>query len=246
LTNYSSPEVPELFVNGFASVINRLDEFIEIQDLQRGDYKVKMDGSPVGDLDLMIENFIGDQVQELLPGFQLIGEESPLPVDWNGNYLVVDPVDGTENYVSGIPIWGTGLALFVNNQLSASSVTFPEIGMGYASQIMKGLIRKELGKFRGPLSFSRVEAYSSNSSWGEVASDFPEEIRVFGCSLFNLILAATTSVTFKSSSKGVRLWDIAPAVLVALESGKNVKINGEDYFGEFLNPAHRFMVEIKH
>jgi hypothetical protein len=52
--------------------------------------------------------------------------------------------------------------------------------------------------------------------------------------------------TFKSSSKGVRLWDIAPAVLVALESGKNVKINGEDYFGEFLNPAHRFMVEIKH
>jgi len=246
LTNYSSAEVPEEIVNGFASVINRLNDFIRIQDLQFGDYKVKIDGSPVGDLDLMIEKFIGEQLQELLPGFQLIGEESPLPLDWNGNYLVVDPVDGTENYISGIPIWGTGLALFVNNKLAASSVTFPEIGMGYASKILEGLINEELGKFRGPLNFSRVEAYSSNSSWSEVTSDFPEEIRVFGCSLFNLILAATTSVTFKSSSRGVRLWDIAPAVLVALESGRTVKINGEGYFGEFLNPADRFVVEIKH
>jgi len=174
LKNYSSPKVPEEIVNGFASVINRLNDFIRIQDLQFGDYKVKVDGSPVGDLDLMIENFIGEQLQELLPGFQLIGEESPLPLDWNGNYLVVDPVDGTENYVSGIPIWGTGLALFVNNQLSASSVIFPEIGMGYASKILEGLIHEELGMFRGPLNFSRVEAYSSNSSWSKVASDFPE------------------------------------------------------------------------
>jgi len=245
LTSYSNPKVPEEIVNGFASLINRFHDFIGTQDLEFGDYRVKVDGSPVGDLDLKIEIFIGEQLQELLPGFKLIGEESPLPTHWNGNYVVVDPVDGTENYVSGIPIWGTGLALFVNNQLSASSVIFPEIGMGYESRILNGLIKEKLGKFRGPLNFSRVEAYSSNSSWSEVASDFAEEIRVFGCSLFNLILAATTSVTFKSSSKGVRLWDIAPAVLVALESGKIVKINGEDYFGEFLNPAKRFVVEIR-
>ena len=245
MTNYLSPELAAGDINSFASLINRLNEFIRIQDLDSGEFQVKKDGSPVGDLDLSIESFIETQMEELLPGFQFIGEESPLPVQWNGNYLVVDPVDGTENYVSGIPIWGTGLAIYVGNQLAASYVTFPEIGMGYSSRVLNGLIFQNSRKFRGPLTTSRVEAYSSNSAWSEVGSDFAEEIRVFGCSLFNLILAASTSVAFKSSNKGVRLWDIAPAVLIALESGKSVKVNGEEYFGEFLDPALRFVVEIR-
>lgn len=242
---YSDSEVADFITYGFAVIVNRLNEFIGNYDFQSGSLKVKEDGSPVSDLDLSIENFIQRHLQDLLPGFQFIGEESPLPENWSGNYLIVDPVDGTENYVSGIPIWGTGLALFVNNKLSASYVTFPEIGMRYSSKNLDGLIYGNSQRFRGPLSKSRVQAYSSNSSWKDVVSDFPDEIRVFGCSLFNLILAATTSVTFKSSSKGVRLWDIAPAVLVALESGKNVKINGGDYYGEFLDPALRFVVEIQ-
>jgi myo-inositol-1(or 4)-monophosphatase len=206
---------------------------------------MKNDGSPVGDLDVAIENFVIKQLPALLPGFQFIGEESIFPVEWNGNYVVVDPVDGTENYVSGIPIWGTGIALFVDNQLAASWVSFPEIKMEMASRALDGFLVENFRGFRGPLKESRVSAYSSNSNWEMIAKDFPEEIRVFGCSLFNLSLAATSSITFKSSSKGVRLWDIVPAALVALESGKKVKINGEEYFGKFLNPNFRFVVEIQ-
>ena len=243
--SYSSPEIPTNVVDGFVSIINRMNQFIIAQDLQAGDYRVKQDDSPVGDLDVAIENFVELQMREYLPGFQMIGEESPFPSQWNGNYLVIDPVDGTENFVSGIPIWGTGLAIFINNQLVASYVSFPEIGMGYASRVLRGLIQNDSKGFRGPLRRSRVDAYSSNSAWGAVVSDFRDEIRVFGCSLFNLILAATSSVNFKSSSKGVRLWDIVPAALVALEYGKSVRINGEEYFGEFLDPNLRFVVEIQ-
>jgi myo-inositol-1(or 4)-monophosphatase len=243
--SYLSPEIPADIVAGFVSIINRMNQFIITQDLESGDYKVKLDNSPVGELDVAIENFVESQMQEYLPGFQMIGEESPLPSQWNGNYLLIDPVDGTENYVSGIPIWGTGLAIFANNQLVASYVSFPEIGMGYSSKVLKGLIQDDSKGFRGPLRRSRVEAYSSNSAWDDVVSDFPDEIRVFGCSLFNLILAATSSVNFKSSSEGVRLWDIVPAALVALEYGKSVRVNGEEYFGEFLDPNLRFVVEIQ-
>ena len=242
---YLNPKVTQETIAGFAEVIRRLKEFMRRQDLRSGNYETKSDGSPVGDLDVAIENFIQSQMQQLLPGFQLIGEESPLPLDWSGNYLVVDPVDGTENYVSGIPIWGTGIALFVNDLLAASWVSFPEIGMGYTSKALDGLLLENSRAFRGPLKDSRVAAFSSNSNWDEVVKDFPEEVRVFGCSLFNLTLAATSSVTFKSSSKGVRLWDIVPAALVALESGKKVRINGEEYFGEFLDPNLRFVVEIQ-
>lgn len=242
---YSSPNVAENAVAGFAQLIIQLKEFIQDQDFRNGNYAMKSDGSPVGDLDIAIENFILRQLPVLLPGFQLIGEESLFPTEWNGNYVVVDPVDGTENYVSGIPIWGTGIALFVDNQLSASWISFPEINMGVASRALDGFLVENFGTFRGPLKKSRVSAYSSNSNWEMVAKDFPEEIRVFGCSLFNLSLAATSSITFNSSSKGVRIWDVVPAALVALESGKKVKINGEEYYGKFLNPNSRFVVEIQ-
>ena len=242
---YSSPNLAKDTIASFAKLIFQVKEFIQSQDFRCGNYVVKNDGSPVGDLDVAIENFILLQLPVLLPGFQLIGEESQFPAEWNGNYVVVDPVDGTENYVSGIPIWGTGIALFVDNQLAASWVSFPEINMGIASKALDGFLVENFGTFRGPLKESRVAAYSSNSNWEMVAKDFPEEIRVFGCSLFNLSLAATSSITFNSSSKGVRLWDIVPAALVALESGKKVKINGEEYFGKFLNPNYRFVVEIQ-
>lgn len=242
---YSSPKVSELKIAGFAQIIIQLKKFINVQYIQHGNYEIKSDGSPVGDLDIAIENFIQSLLPVFLPGFQLIGEESFFPAKWSGNYVVVDPVDGTENYVSGIPIWGTGIALFVENQLSASWVSFPEMKMGIASKMLDSYKIENSEVFRGPLKKSRVAAYSSNSDWEIVAKDFPEEIRVFGCSLFNLSLAAYGSLNFNSSSKGVRLWDIAPAVLVALESGKKVRINGEEYFGEFLNPTLRFVVEIQ-
>jgi myo-inositol-1(or 4)-monophosphatase len=242
---YSSPNLTEDTISAFARLIIQLREFIQGQDFRLGNYVMKNDGSPVGDLDLAIENFIMQELPILLPGFQLIGEESKFPTEWNGNYVVVDPVDGTENYVSGIPIWGTGIALFVDNQLAASWVSFPEINMGIASKALDGFLVENFRAFRGPLKESRVSAYSSNSNWEMVAKVFPDEIRVFGCSLFNLSLAATSSITFNSSSKGVRLWDIVPAALVALESGKKVKINGEEYFGKFLNPNLRFVVEIQ-
>ena len=117
---YSSPNLTENTISAFARLIIQLREFIQDQDFRLGNYVMKNDGSPVGDLDLAIENFIMQELPILLPGFQLIGEESKFPTEWNGNYVVVDPIDGTENYVSGIPIWGTGIALFVDNQLAAS------------------------------------------------------------------------------------------------------------------------------
>jgi myo-inositol-1(or 4)-monophosphatase len=242
---YSSPEISKSVITGFVAIINGLCDFYKMQNLHSGSFVLKSDDSPVGDLDIAIESYVRKQMQEFLPNFQLIGEESDLPPTLNGNYLVIDPVDGTENFISGIPLWGTGMAIFERNKLVASWVAFPEISMGYSSKVLRGLTNDEYRDFRGPLQGSRVSAYSSNSDWNAVTHEFPQETRVLGCSLFNLILAARGSVTFKSSSKGVRIWDIAPAILVALELGKSVKINGKDYFGEFLEPNLRFVVEIQ-
>lgn len=229
----------------FAALVKEVHDYLANQTLTNVSVEFKLDGSPVTNLDIEIENFVRMKASVLLPNFQVIGEESSLPEEWTGNYLVVDPIDGTENFVSGIPIWGTGLALFFNNQLSASCVTFPELGLFYPSKELLLIIGEFGRRFRSPSAKSRVLGYSSNSNWSLAVKNFPQEVRVFGCSLFNLTLATTSAITFQSSSKGARLWDIIAPVLLALESERKVTINGEEYFGEFLDPNFRYVVEIK-
>jgi myo-inositol-1(or 4)-monophosphatase len=49
-------------------------------------------------------------------GFGFIGEESALPELWQGNYYwCVDPLDGTSNYLCGLPIWCVSIALVTSD-----------------------------------------------------------------------------------------------------------------------------------
>lgn len=231
-------------VLGFSQLVKKMHIYFEKKKSFSGFFEIKEDGSPVGDLDLEIEEVIRKEINDCLPAFHLVSEESSIPKDLSGNCLVVDPVDGTENFVSGIPIWGTGMALFVDHLLVASWVYFPELELEYRSRELRQVLGIENKEFRSPVKPSRVQGYSSNSLWREEVLTFPDEVRVFGCSLFNLILATKGAITFRASKKGVRIWDVAPALLFALESGKRVLINGKEYYGELLDPSGRFMVEI--
>ncbi len=242
---FSDDEVSKGFISNFLLLIQNLENFLSSENLSEVQFLLKKDGSPVSDLDVKIENFVRSQACSLLPKFQLIGEESELPTFWAENYLVVDPIDGTENFVSGIPIWGIGLALIINNKLVASWIHFPEISMSVYSQELRERLTVPPLNPRKPLGKTRVRGYSSNTNWNVEGLTLAGEVRVFGCSLFNILLASQGAIHYKSSTNGVRIWDILPSALIALESGRRVLINGRDYHGEFLDPNFRYMVEIE-
>jgi myo-inositol-1(or 4)-monophosphatase len=243
--NYSKNDQQEIYIRNFLKLVQNTQTYISAQNLSEVSFTLKPDGSPVSDLDLKIENFVSSQVVMLLPEIQLIGEESEFPLEWHGSYLVIDPIDGTENFVSGIPIWGVGLALILNNQLVASWVHFPELSINVYSHLLKDFLDSLPKTLREPIGVTRVRGFSSNSDWNQEFSNLFGEIRVFGCSLFNILLAAHGAMRYKSSENGVRIWDILPAALIALENGKVVLVNGKDYRGEFLDPNFRYVVEIK-
>jgi myo-inositol-1(or 4)-monophosphatase len=231
-------------ITGFIEIIKKTESYIGSLDFTQISFSLKEDGSPVSSLDIAIENFVQSELAVALPDFKLIGEESEFPSLTTGNYLVVDPIDGTENFISGIPIWGTGFALIVQNNLVASWIFFPEISISVHSKLLREELDLPIHAMRKPFGISRVRGFSSNTEWGHVSANLHGEIRVFGCSLFNILLASEGAISYKSSEKGVRLWDVLPAALFALESGKLVLINGEDYRGQFLDPNLRFVVEI--
>jgi histidinol-phosphatase len=86
--------------------------------------ETKPDLTPVTDADRAVEEAITEQLASARPRDAIVGEELGESLTGDGaRRWIVDPIDGTKNYMRGIPIWATLLAL----------ADGPEIVLGVAS-----------------------------------------------------------------------------------------------------------------
>ncbi|MFC4853482.1 inositol monophosphatase family protein [Actinophytocola glycyrrhizae] len=70
----------------------------------------KPDRSPVTDADTAVEDTVRAIIDELRPGDDVMGEERGGAVG-DGRTWIVDPIDGTKNFLRGNPVWATLIAL---------------------------------------------------------------------------------------------------------------------------------------
>lgn len=85
---------------------SRLDEVLSLRDRMTK----KEDDSFVSEGDLLVQDIVFNYVRVNLPDHELISEElAPFGERvWDpvGSYVVLDPIDGTENFISGLREWG--------------------------------------------------------------------------------------------------------------------------------------------
>ena len=75
----------------------------------------KPDLSPVSDADQAVERVIRAEVEKVNPNDAVIGEE--YGTTGNSQRLwVIDPIDGTKNYVRGVPVWATLISLIEDGE----------------------------------------------------------------------------------------------------------------------------------
>lgn len=81
----------------------------------------------VSDADRAVEAMIIDRIAARFPGDALLGEETGGPRSWDGAtpVWVVDPIDGTACFVSGIPVWCVSLALVAGGEIEIGVVYDP-------------------------------------------------------------------------------------------------------------------------
>ena len=80
----------------------------------------KPDNTPVTDADRAVEQAIRDAISATYPADTVVGEEfggSKLTSDDPNRYWVIDPIDGTKNFLRGVPTWATLIALVVGGQV---------------------------------------------------------------------------------------------------------------------------------
>lgn len=97
----------------------------------------KADGSPVTIADKAAEKAIIATIRRTFPGHSFYGEEFGRSKERSEYLWLIDPIDGTKNFVSQIPLWGSLLALMHNDEVI--------LGVSHVP-LMKELLWAEMGR----------------------------------------------------------------------------------------------------
>jgi histidinol-phosphatase len=114
----------------FALELADLADSISLARFRAADLAVetKVDLTPVSDADRAVEETLRDAIAADRPDDSVLGEEGGGSDDVDGALWVIDPIDGTRNFVRGIPIWATLVALEREGEVLAAVASAPALG----------------------------------------------------------------------------------------------------------------------
>ncbi|MEU8548608.1 histidinol-phosphatase [Streptomyces roseoverticillatus] len=201
--------------------------------------ETKPDMTPVSEADKAAEELIRGHLQRARPRDAVLGEEfgseGTGPRRW-----VIDPIDGTKNYVRGVPVWATLISLMVQVEQGGSVGFEPVVGVVSAPALgRRWWAARGSGAYTGRsltsatrLQVSRVGriedasfAYSSLGGWEErgLLPGFLDltrdcwRTRGYG-DFWPYMMVAEGSVDICAEPE-LSLWDMAANVVIVEEAG---------------------------
>src|SRR5580700_11094057 len=112
----------------------------------------KLDGSPVTEADLAADRIIGDGLAQLIPDIPAVSEERVQEVKppFRGSFFLIDPLDGTKEFVAGRDEFTVNLALVTDGTPLFGIVGAPALGLVWRGLVGRGAERLRLnGAGRG-------------------------------------------------------------------------------------------------
>lgn len=200
---------------------------------------MKGDNSPVTEGDMLCQQLIMDYVKSIGGDYEVVSEEMDLGnfvFDENKNYIVLDPIDGTENFTSGLKEWGVSVSIYKKGKHEESMLMLPELDLCLSTGDM--LPGKNQSRIRGLSSSSLYKPYRESLEEGV-------EYRLPSCAVYGMYNVVIGSYHSFEKPKSARSWDILAGLNLALEHGLSVYVNGEAYKGEFLIPNQTYSFKVE-
>lgn len=183
----------------------------------------KYDGSFVTEADLEVDGFIREAVSARYPGHSLLTEENSQRFDGAEFTWVVDPLDGTNNFAHGLPLWGISLALLHHGEPAVGVLEFPAIGQRWSAVRGQGAVwngqplRTQTPAELHGNHFCLIDA----RSFRLVDFSLRPKARLLGSAAYDLA-AVSSGVAVGCCELLPKIWDIAAAWLVLAEAGAAV------------------------
>ena len=90
---------------------------------------LKKDKSPVTIADLKCDDFLLKQIKAKFPSHSILSEENGVHENGSEFKWIIDPIDGTRNFMRGYPFWGTLLAVEYQGEVVSGVISMPAINL---------------------------------------------------------------------------------------------------------------------
>jgi 3'(2'), 5'-bisphosphate nucleotidase len=118
--------------------------------INRGAMKIdgKADGTPVTEADLAADRIIGEGLARLVPAVPALSEERvhPAKPPYRGSFFLIDPLDGTKEFVAGRDEFTVNLALVTNATPILGIIGAPALGLVWRGLVGRGAERLMTGE----------------------------------------------------------------------------------------------------
>jgi histidinol-phosphatase len=192
----------------------------------------KPDLTPVSDADHAVETGLRETLALTRPDDSVLGEEFGGPTTLTGRQWIIDPIDGTKNFVRGVPVWASLIALLIDGVPQVGVVSAPALHRRWWASTGGGAFVAVGGAPIRRLSVSSVAqldsaslSFSSLSGWARLGVrdrflDLTDEVwrvRAFGDFLSYCFVAE--GAVDVAAEPDVSVWDLAPLDILVREAG---------------------------
>jgi myo-inositol-1(or 4)-monophosphatase len=186
---------------------------------------------PVSEVDHAVEALVRERIQARFPGHAIIGEEvDEHPEDGVDVLWVIDPVDGTTNFINGFPLFAASIGVLYQG--------FPAAGAVWCSSshlLRAGVYHASLG---GPLRFEgagvtpagageNVKRRLAAAPGGSPGRTNNWDNRVTGSAAIECAFVAA-GIFDVARFGGLRIWDLAAGVVLAAAAGRESWVKGAE------------------
>jgi histidinol-phosphatase len=187
----------------------------------------KPDNSPVTEADRECERLIARMLKDAFPNDGLLGEEGARAESRSGRRWIIDPIDGTRDYVRGNPLWANLIALEEGDTVVAGVVNLPLLGFTYTAARGGGAFRngspihasskKSINEsvlcFNG---FDKLERFPSRDKLLDWMAQFWSVRGLGGAPDAMMVAAGQAEIWIEPSASP---WDFAPLKVILEEAG---------------------------
>ncbi|EUA36995.1 histidinol-phosphatase [Mycobacterium avium subsp. avium 2285 (R)] len=192
----------------------------------------KPDLTPVTDADRAAEAELRAVLARQRPHDSIVGEEFGGDTAFTGRQWIIDPIDGTKNFVRGVPVWATLIALLHDGVPVVGAVSAPALARRWWAAHGRGAFVAVNGAAARRLSVSSVAqldsaslSFSSLSGWAQLGlrdrflalTDAVWRVRAFG-DFLSYCLVAEGAVDIAAEPE-VSVWDLAALDILVREAG---------------------------
>ena len=194
--------------------------------------ETKPDLTPVTDADRAVETELREALARERPNDSIVGEEFGGDTAFTGRQWIIDPIDGTKNFVRGVPVWASLIALLQDGVPVVGAVSAPALQRRWWAAHGQGAFVAVNGAPPRRLSVSSVAqlssaslSFSSLSGWAQrgvrdrfiALTDAVWRVRAFG-DFLSYCLVAEGAVDVAAEPE-VSVWDLAALDIVVREAG---------------------------